>query len=200
MFMTFGKVGWIAALSLMMMGTTAVRAAELPDQMSIKDPDSNATLAVITLCNDCKSGAGKGCYTGAEVGWLNGTPCGKCLVDSNFPHLLRYPYDLQITGTLVSPNGQPVKDRFVQAFLPNGWTVRGRTSESGTFRLLLGATGDHKSKESVKTDIGTRVDTKKGTDPYYALFLLPESYQPCAADAMKSSGSKPKSGAAAKKK
>lgn len=201
--MRFGKVGkrgWIAALSMMMMASTAAHAAQLPDEVTIKDPDGSGTVAVITLCNDCQSGEGKGCYTGAEDGWFKGAPCGKCLVDSNFRSLLKYPYDLQIIGTLVAPSGEPVKDRFVQVFLPNGWTVRGRTSELGTFRLMLGATADRKAKEPLVTDIGTRIDTKKGTDPYYAMFLLPESYKPCPADAVKSAAPKPKSGSAAKKK
>ncbi len=201
--MKLGKVGTVTQMVgflILIMASTAVRAAQLPDQVPIKDPDGDATLAIITLCNDCKAGDGKGCYTGAEDGWLEGAPCGKCLIESNFRKLLRYPYDLQITGTLVDPQGQPVKDRFVQVFLPNGWTVKGRTSELGTFRLLLGATSDRKGKDPVKTDIGTRVDTKKGDDPYYALFLLPETYNPCPAEAAKPAEAKPKHGAAKKKK
>jgi len=196
--MMLGMVRRIAALGVLL-ATAATHAAQLPDEMPIKDPESGSIVAVITLCNDCKSAADKGCYTGAEVGWLNGAPCGKCLVDSNFPRMLKYPYDLQILGTLVDPSGKPVKDRFVQAFLPNGWTVRGRTSEAGTFRLMLGATAERKSKQALVTDIGTRVDTKKGNDQYYALFLLPESYRHCSADAAKTEGKKSKGDTATKK-
>ena len=133
------KLGWIAALSVMM-ASTAVFAAQLPDEQLVKDPDGGATLAVLTLCNDCQSGEGKACYTGAEQGWLDGKPCGKCLIESNFSVLVKYPYDVHISGTLTDPAGAPVKDRFVQVFLPGGWTVKGRTSERGTFRLMLGAT------------------------------------------------------------
>jgi len=196
--MKVGMVGRMAALCVLM-ATSAVYAAQLPDEVAIKDPDGGGTLAVIMLCNDCKSGKGKDCSTGAEEGWFNDVPCGKCLLDSNFRSLLRYPYDLQITGTLVGADGQPIKDHFVQVFLPNGWTVKGRTSELGRFRLLLGATGDRKGKQPVITDIGTRVDTKKGTDPY-ALFLLPPSYKPCPPDAAKAAPPKAKHGTAANKK
>ena len=189
------KLGWLAALS-MMVASTAVSAAQLPDEQAIKDPDGGATLAVLTVCNDCQSGEGKSCYSGAEQGWLDGKPCGKCLIESNYRVLLKYPYDLHIAGTLTDPDGKPVQDRFVQVFLPGGWTVRGRTSEQGAFRLMLGATAERKSKQPLVVNLGTRVDTKKGTDPYYAMFLLPASYKPCSADAMKAQGAKPKGGSA----
>ena len=186
------KLGWIAALSVMV-ASTAGYAAQRSDEHLIKDPDGSTTFAVLTVCNDCRSGEGKSCYSGAEHGWLNGKPCGKCLIDSNYRTLLTYPYDLHITGTLTDPEGNPVKNRFVQVFLPGGWTVRGRTSERGAFRLMLGATADRKSKQPLVVDLGTRVDTQTGTDPYYALFLLPVSYKPCVADAMTSPKAKPKS-------
>ena len=73
-----------------------------------------------------------------------------------------------------------------------------KSSDKGKGGSGKGDKGHHKGSDTASSK-GSG-DTKKGTDPYYALFLLPESYQPCAADAMKSSGSKPKSGAAAKKK
>lgn len=182
------KLWWMAALSVMM-AATAVHAMTAPDEQPIKDPDG-ATLAMLVVCNDCQSGAGKSCASGAEVGWLNGKPCGQCLIESNFGTLLKYPYDLHIKGTLTDPDGKPVKNRFVKAFLPNGWSIRGKTSEAGTFRLMLGATAERKGKEPVIADLGTRVDTTKDEDPYFAIFLLPESYKPCAANAMKSSETK----------
>jgi hypothetical protein len=191
------KLLWIAALSMMVV-SAAGHAAPPPDEQLIKDPDGGTPLAVLTVCNDCRSGEGKSCYSGAEQGWLNGKPCGKCLIDSNYGVLLRYPYDLHITGTLTDPEGTPVKSRLVQVFLPSGWTVRGRTSEQGTFRLMLGATAERKSKQPLVTNLGTRIDTEKGKDPYYALFLLPVSYKPCPATAVKSQEAKPKNAPKAK--
>ena len=184
------KLRWTATLSVIM-ASTALHAAQLPSEQPIKDHEGT-TLAILTVCNDCQSGEGKSCYSGAEQGWLNGKPCGKCLIESNFGELLKYPYDLHITGTLTDPSGKPVKDRFVKAFLPSGWSIRGRTSELGTFRLMLGATAERKSKEPLTVDLGTRIDTQKGDDPFYAIFLLPPSFKPCAADAMKAGGTKPK--------
>ena len=186
------KLGWIAAISLVVT-SSAGHAAQRPDELLITDPDGGTPLAVLVVCNDCQSGEGQSCYSGAEPGWLNGKPCGKCLIDSNFRPLLKYPYDLQITGTLMDPEGAAVKNRMVQVFLPVGWTVRARTSEQGTFRLLLGATADRKSKQPLVADLGTRIDTQTGKDPYYAMFLLPVAYKPCAADAVKPQGAKAKS-------
>lgn len=184
------KVGWIVALS-MMVASAAGHAAPLPDEQTIKDPDGGAPIAVVTVCNDCQSGEGKSCYSGAEEGWLSGKPCGKCLINSNFGVLLKYPYDLHITGKLTDPDGTPRKGRLVQVFLPSGWTVRARTSDQGSFRLMLGATANRKGKQPLVTDLGTRIDTEKGKDPYYALFLLPVSYKPCAAGAMTAPEAKP---------
>jgi len=161
---------------------TAAHAKSLPDQETVKDPDGN-TLAVLLLCNDCQSASGKTCYTGAESGFLGGKPCGQCLIESNFGTVIKYPYDLHVIGTLTDPEGKPVKDRFVKLFLPNGWGVRSRTTDQGTFRLMLGATAERKSKEPLVIDIGARVDAKKGD--LYAMFLLPESYKPCLPGAAK---------------
>jgi hypothetical protein len=183
------KVWWMAAIS-MMLASTAVHAGQLAGEQPIKDTDGT-TIAVLTVCSDCQSEAGKSCYSGAEAGWLAGKPCGKCLIQRNYGEAVNYPYDLQITGTLTDPDGQPVKDRFVKAFLPNGWTIRARTSEKGAFRLMLGATTDRRSREPLVTDLGARIDKQKGDNPYYAIFLLPPSYKPCAADAMTSPGPKP---------
>lgn len=168
---------WMVVIGTLM--ATAAGAAQLADQQTVQDPEGN-TLGVLLLCNDCQSGSGKGCYTGAESGFLNGKPCGKCLIESNYGTVIRYGYDLHVIGTLTDPEGHPVKERFVKLFLPNGWGVRSRTSEQGTFRLMLGATTERKSKDPLVIDVGTRIDSKKGDDPYYAMFLLPETHKPCA--------------------
>lgn len=177
------KVWWIAVVGLMLAGAPA-RAAEAPDKQVIKGTDGTP-LAVLVICNDCQSPAGTGCHGGAEVGWLDGKPCGKCLIDANYGIPLIYPYDLHIAGKLVKPDGSPVTERFVKAFLSNTWSTRTRVAEDGSFRLMLGATADRKSREPLVIDVGTRVDSIKGEDPYYAMFLLPPDYDPCPADAMK---------------
>jgi hypothetical protein len=169
---------------------TAAQATQPPDQQVVKDPEGN-TVGVLLLCNDCRS-PGKNCYTGAENGFLNGKPCGKCLIDSNYGITLRYGYDLHVIGTLTDPEGHPVKDRFVKLFLPNGWGVRSRTTDQGSFRLMLGATAGRKAKEPLVIDIGTRIDSNKGKDPLYALYLLPENYKPCAKEAGKPKAEKPR--------
>src|SRR5947207_1850070 len=128
------KLWWMAALSVMMVSAAAHAGS---DEQPIKGPD-RVTVAMLTICNDCQSGESATCPSGAEHGWLNGKPCGKCLIDANYGVTLKYPYDVHIVGSLVDPDGKPVKDRFVKAFLPNGWTIRGRSAEQGMFRLMLG--------------------------------------------------------------
>ena len=176
------KLWGMVALSVML-ASWAVDAAQVPSEQPIKDTDGT-TLAVVVVCNDCQAAKGKTCNTGVEDGWMDGAPCGKCLLQSNLHEAIKYPYDLQIAGTLTDSDGNPVKDRFVKAFLPNGWAIRARTSDKGIFRLLLGATAARKSNKPLLTDIGTRIDAQSAQDAYYAIFLMPPSYKPCAADAM----------------
>jgi len=145
----------------------------------VKDPDGN-TLAVVLDCNSCADAAkGKSCSTGVETGFLNGKPCGKCLLDANFPTRIQYGYDLQFLGYLKDEHGQPLKGKFVRLYLPNTWTVRTRTLDDGLFRLLLGATADRKGKGLV-IKLGDRVMPKDSKAAEYALFMLPPNYKPCA--------------------
>ena len=145
----------------------------------VKDPDGK-TLAVVLDCNSCADpGKGKSCATGADTGFLDGKPCGKCLLESNFPTRIQYGYDLQFLGYLKDEHGQPLKGRFVRLYLPNTWTVRTRTGDDGLFRLLLGATADRKGKGLV-IKLGDRVMPKDSKAPEYALFMLPPGYKPCA--------------------
>lgn len=170
---------WMAVAMMVVVAVTRVQAFE----HVFKDPDGGSTLAKILACNDCKAGSGKACDDGAEVGWLEGKPCGKCLLDSNYGAVARYPYDLQVTGKLTNAAGEPIKDRFVKLFMPNGWGVRTRTTEAGTFRMTMGATVERKKSEAVIIDIGTHVDSVKGdADAQFSLFMLPEEYKSCAAD------------------
>jgi len=175
-----GLVGWLA------------RAGIAADEIPFKGK-AGESLGIVVLCNDCQSGAGKQCLTGAEEGWLNGKACGKCLLESNWGTPPQSPYDMHITGTLVDAANKPIKDRFVKLFLANGWGVRTRTGEDGTFRLTLGATMERKGEPAV-LDIGTRVDAVKGADPHYAIFLLPNPYKPCTRKPEPAKPDKPKPG------
>lgn len=170
------NVRWTVALIAGLVGTLT-RAGIAADEIPFKGKGGE-TLGVVVLCNDCQSGTGKQCHTGAEEGWLSGKACGKCMLESNWGAAPQSPYDMHIMGTLVDTDNKPIKDRFVKLFLANGWGVRTRTDEEGKFRLTLGATMERKG-EPATLDLGTRVDSIKGTDPHYAIFLLPESYKPC---------------------
>jgi hypothetical protein len=187
------KVWWMATLGLVV---AAAAAQAGPVEKEVKGEDGQ-TLAVVVLCNNCKSGTGeskKACHGGVERGWLNGKPCGQCMIDGNHDAVLRYPHDLHFSGTLTDTAGQPVKERFVKMFMAGGWSVRTRTSDKGAFRLMLGATAERKSKQPLVVDLGTLTDSKQGDAQYYAIFLLPSPYKPCseaaAAPAKKTNGKK----------
>src|SRR3954468_7143331 len=126
----------------------------------VKDPDGK-TLAVVVDCSSCQAPDAKGakCENGAETGFNDGKPCGKCLLDANYPTRIPYAYDLQFMGYLKDENGQPLKGKFVRLYLPNTWTVRTRTADVGLFRLLLGATVERKGKAQV-IKLGDRVMPK----------------------------------------
>ncbi|MEO8603747.1 MAG: hypothetical protein ABI629_14330, partial [bacterium] len=168
------------------MGTLAVlllAAAAAPavaSQDIIKDPDG-AVVGVVLDCNSCADPAkGKNCSSGAEEGFYAGKPCGKCLLDANFPTRILYAYDLQFMGYLKDESGQPLKNKFVRLYLPNTWTVRTRTGDDGLFRLLLGATAERKGKAQV-IKLGDHVMPKDSTATEYALYFMPENYKPCGA-------------------
>lgn len=173
----------------------AARAAAA-DEVEVKAADGRL-FATIVFCNDCRNGKGRGpCDQGAEVGWYRGKPCGQCFLKANHNVLIRYPYDIHIVGRLVDAKGQPVKERFVKLFLPNGWGVRTRTLEDGTFRLMLGATADREEKTPLVVDVGARVDSIRDPDPHFALYMLPPSYVPCSpADAPAEAAAGQKKGA-----
>ena len=175
----------VVALAFVTAGP-AVQAETAPEVQPIKGPDG-ATLAVLLQCNSCASAAaGKKCHTGAEEGYLDGKPCGKCMITENYGAAFAYPYDLHFTGRLVDAEGQPVKDRFVKVFMANGWSIRTRTTAEGTYRLMLGATAERKTGNPLVVDLGTRTDAPKDNKDYYALFLLQDGYKACSASAAKS--------------
>jgi len=145
----------------------------------VKDPDGN-TVAVVIDCNSCQDAAkGKSCQTGVDTGFSDGKPCGKCLLDANFPTRIPYAYDLQFLGYLKDETGQPLKGKFVRLYLPNTWTVRTRTLDDGMFRLLLGATAERKGK-GIVIKLGDRTMRKDSKATEYALFMLPPDYKPCS--------------------
>lgn len=175
------KVWWLVALSVLT-GTAAAHSAVPPNSVDIKDEEGR-TVAVVVVCNECRSettGAAKTCPGGVEQGWLNGAPCGKCMLEENAGEELRYAFDLHITGTLNDQQGQPVKQRFVKLFMANGWSVRTQTSDQGTFRVVLGAMERRTPRKALTADLGTRVDARPATgEEYFTLFMLPPGYKPC---------------------
>jgi hypothetical protein len=144
----------------------------------VKEPGGK-TIAVILDCSSCKDPKkGKSCETGVEQGYLGGAPCGKCLLDSNYGTRIPYAYDIHFMGRLVDESGKPLGGRFVRIFLPNTWTVRTRTGDDGTFRLMLGATIERKGGP-VTVDLGNRTMKKDSKAQFYAMYMMPETYKPC---------------------
>jgi len=171
----------VLQLALLVVGP-AVRAETAKDVLPIKSSDGEA-LAVLVQCNNCsgRRTGSKKCHTGVEEGYLDGQACGKCMITENFGARLAYPVDLHLIGKLVDAQGQPIKDRFVKVFMANGWNIRTRTSDAGTYRLMLGATVERKSTTPLVIDLGTRVDAPQENKDYYAMFLLPSDYKACPA-------------------
>lgn len=163
-------------MALMVAGLTAGSPANAVEDL-VQDPDGK-TLAVVVDCSSCKDATGKDCNSGVDAGFSDAKPCGKCLIDANFPTRIEYPYDLQFFGRLKDENGEPQKGKFVRLFLPNTWTVRTRTFDDGLFRLLLGATAERKGKPLV-IKLGDRVMRKDSKSGEYALYMLPPNYKPC---------------------
>lgn len=161
---------------VLLLSATALPAGA--STVQVKDPDGNV-LAVVVDCNTCKDPAkGKDCATGAENGFNGGKACGKCLLEANYPTRIPYAYDLQFVGKLLDESGEPLKGKFVRLYLPNTWTVRTRTIDDGTFRLLLGATVERKGKAQI-IELGNRTMAKDSKAGEYAMFMLPEHYKPC---------------------
>ncbi len=185
------KPWWLLGLS-----SIAITAAlpALAGTKPLKD-ESGKTFAVVVVCDSCQSSGDskKQCFTGVENGWLNGEPCGKCLVNENAGRPLGYSYDLHLTGKIVGADGAPLKQRFVKLYLSNTWTVRSRTGDDGVFRLMLGATQDRKTKKPLVVDLGTQTDTSKATVDY-ALYLLPDGYNACPPEAATVEKPKPAAG------
>ena len=172
----------VVALAVALSAAVAEAKISVSDSNKVKDSEGNVYAVVI----DCP--LPDPTYGGAEEGTIGPDRCGQCLVEANWGAPLKYPYDLHIRGTMVDETGKPLKGKMLQFFLPNGWTVKTRTADNGYFRILLGATDERKSKDPLMTDIGTkkmRSDTKAD---YYAMFLMPENFKPCAEKKAKPKG------------
>jgi hypothetical protein len=169
-------VGLLIGALLLVAASPALGARD-----AVKDANGKP-LAVVVDCNSCKAG-GEKCFGGVDEGFNEGSRCGQCLIKANFGKSIFLPSDLMILGKLKDENGNPVTGKFVRIFLPNTWTVRTRTTDQGTFILRLGPSGKRESKKPLSLDLGERrmnKDSKTGT---YALFLLPEEYKSCPAEA-----------------
>lgn len=105
------------------------------------------------------------------------------MITENYGAHFAYPYDLHFRGKLVDAQGQPIKNRFVKVFMANGWSIRTKTSDDGTYRLMLGATAERKSSTPLVVDLGTRLDAPEQNKEYYAMFVLPDGYKACPAAA-----------------
>lgn len=172
-------VRWWSPILLVFVSVAATSAAVARGPMPVRGKDGKVWAEVV-LCNDCQNPTQPGCYDGAESGWWNGRPCGKCFVEKNYGKLVSIPYDVHFVGVLVDDKGQPVKERFVKLFYQNGWGHRTSTQKDGNFRIITAATGDRQAKEPIVVDLGRLVDQQKdGNDRYFALFLLAPDHTPC---------------------
>lgn len=168
-------------LMVLLVGVLALAASASASEVKVQG-QGGKTIAVILDCNSCKNEAkGSSCASGVTDGFHDGKRCGECLLESNYGAKLLYSSDIQIHGTLKSPDGKPLADEFVRLYLPNTWTVRTRSSKDGLFRLLLGATQERQG-DRILVKLGERkrahADGKEVPD--YALYMLPENYKPCS--------------------
>lgn len=176
------KFGLIGLLVVAFAGVAA--AAPQRTEFEARDP-AGTVVAKVVLCHDCKepqAASETPCDAGAADGWRDGKPCGSCLLQANWGVLIEYAYDMHVAGELVDAAGEPVVGRFVKMMLPNGWSVRTRTLDDGSFRLMLGATLERKDPKPITVEVGKWVDSESGEDPHFSLYLLPADYKPCISD------------------
>ena len=171
----------VTAMICALTATTAEARIQVSDDMHLRDKDGTTYMVVI----DCpqpgvKKDAGK-FFGGSEHSTIGKDRCGKCLIDANWGVYLKHPYDVLIKGKLADENEKPIKNKLVHFFLPNGWTVKTRTADSGYFRIVMGATAERKSRELLEMDLGTRHMKKESAAPFYAFYVLPQSFKACEA-------------------
>lgn len=173
---------WMVALSLMM--ASAAHAGPQGSKIEVKDADGEI-VGHMLLCSTCeKAGADKECREGAEDGWLDGKPCGSCLIKSNWGVLIRHKRDMVISGRLLLDDGRPAKKHYVKMFLPNGWGARTQADVDGTFLLRMGATAERDEEgKPLTVELGDRVDVTHEGNNQFSIFLMPDAYAPCTEDA-----------------
>lgn len=164
----------VVGLALALSAMAAEAKISVSDSKKVKDGEGNIYAVVL----DCPQPDPT--YGGSEDGTIGPDRCGQCLIEANWGAAMKYPYDVVIKGTMVDEAGKPLKGRMLQFFLPNGWTVKTRTADNGFFRIILGAIGDRKSKDPLTTDIGTVKMRNDNKAAYYAMYLLPDNFKPCA--------------------
>lgn len=162
-------VGLVLALG------AVVAEAKIPVSEEMKVKEGDTVYGVVVDCPQADPTFG-----GSEDGKIGPDRCGQCLIEANWGATLKYPYDLHIKGTLLDEAGKPIANRLVHFFLPNGWVVKTRTTDTGYFRILLGATAERKSDKPLTTDIGTKKMRNDNKAEYYALYLMQENFKPCA--------------------
>ena len=174
------KMWWSVAIGAAALASVS-HATPLNNEVLLKDGDGKV-LAVAVLCNECQTNptdSSKTCHSGAVDGYLDGKPCGSCLLESNWGVLIRYPRDLSVIGRLVKDNGEPAKKHYVKMFLPNGWSVRTQTREDGHFRMNMGATAEREKGDPLVIDIGEWSDSEHSGENQFSIYLMPASYNPC---------------------
>ena len=172
------KTWWIVALGLSV--ASIAQAASNGVVVPLKDGDGKV-LAQMVLCGSCENSneSGKTCYNGAPEGWLDGKPCGQCLLKNNWGVMIRHSRDLSLIGRLIRPDGTPGRKHYVKLFMPNGWGGRTQTNTEGHFRLLLGATAERQKGAPIVVDLGERTDVKHPGGEEFSIYLMPDAFVAC---------------------
>jgi hypothetical protein len=165
----------VVGLAMLLSAVAAEAKITVSESSRVTDGEGNIYAVVL----DCPQADPT--FGGSEEGTIGPDRCGQCLIESNWGTMVKYPYDLLIKGTLVDESGKPLPNKMIHFFMPNGWTVKTRTADNGYFRILMGATSERKSKDPLTTDLGTKKMRSDSKAPYYAFFLLPDNFKPCAA-------------------
>ena len=175
---------WVATATLyLFLAVTAYAGTSVKNTVPVTGADGK-TYAIILDCPQDKSGKASE-FGGSEDSMLGGQRCGKCLIDSNWGYFIKYPYDLLIKGTLVDAKGEPINNHLVHLYLPNGWTIKTRTSKTGFFRFLMGATDKRKGEKPLEIDLGKRHMEKDNKAEFYAFYMMPQDFKPCKAEEKK---------------
>ena len=170
---------WVATAAVYLFLTLNAQAGiPVTDDMKLKGEDGQ-TYAIVVDCPQEGSTKKGIVFGGSEDSMVGKARCGQCLINANYGAKLIYPFDLHIKGVLVDENGAPLKGKMLQFHFPIGWTVKTRTSDTGYFRILMGATAERKSDAMLEKDLGKLHMKKDSKMPFYALYVLPPDFRPC---------------------